>query len=169
MTSEDKPKSGFSVREWLLASFAGIGLIISLATTWLATFRTVDEVRIVFNTLPSVTHIPGAVSISPNMKMTFINSGNRNVVLLGAVLRIIEDEATCEKVHWDQASVTLDMEPFILKASEIVIKEGKFKVHTDPSALISIDANGNSIYDWKFGSQANAATKEKDHHASVCI
>jgi hypothetical protein len=44
----------FSVREWLLALIALVGLLLTGITNYFATIGTIDEVRIVVNELPQV-------------------------------------------------------------------------------------------------------------------
>jgi hypothetical protein len=65
-----KPKSGFSFREWLLAIFAGISLCLTLLTTWLANLRSVDDIRVILNEIPTIILGAETVVVYPNMMLT---------------------------------------------------------------------------------------------------
>jgi len=54
-----------------------------------------------------------------------MNSGNCNAVILSANLRVTQDEG-CDSFDGLAASLDYDIDPFILKASELAIKDGRF-------------------------------------------
>jgi hypothetical protein len=120
-----KKASGFSAREWLLASFTGVGLLLTATTTYLATLRTVDEIRVVVNQMPTTLRAVAIVLIYPNGTLTFVNSGNRNAQIASAHLRVAEDEE-CETRRGPIALMEIEFDPFILKPGDVVSKDVKF-------------------------------------------
>jgi hypothetical protein len=162
-------QSGFSVREWLLAIFAGVGLCITLVTTWFSTLRTVDDVEVIFNDLPTMSRALEQLNVSPDMKMTFVNSGTRNAVILKVSLRVAEEEP-CDTFTGIAASVDYDVEPFILKSNDVALRDAKFKAHNNIPPLLPIDAHGTAIHKWMFSDPPGATLEQKRaHNASVCL
>jgi hypothetical protein len=101
------------------------------ALTLYLNFRTIDDVRVMVGSIGVQTTREGGneVSLSAPDSITFINSGTRQVAVLGAGLGVEEDYTligieACRSERMN--ALPLNLDSFVLRPGEIVIKSTSF-------------------------------------------
>lgn len=85
--------SHLSVREWFGIVISIAAFSLSATTTYLASLRTLDEVQVVIDKLPTVRLAPGQIveaAFFEEPTITFINSGNRTAAITEVFMGLIE-------------------------------------------------------------------------------
>jgi hypothetical protein len=121
--AKPKKERKLSVREWLLALFAFVGLLLTAITTYYATIRTIDEVRVVVNDVPRIAWDNSQISVEPKLSLTFVNSGNRSAAITAIFIHLRRTH-TCDEKERYGGSTYLEFlsEPFVIKPNEILEK-----------------------------------------------
>jgi hypothetical protein len=118
------------VKDWITLVFAGLALIVSVISAYYANFNLTDDIRVAFTLSPYVIlDDKGGLGISGEQQVTFIDSGNRDVAVIGMTLVLYKlreapsSNSQCDEMSNIQvASLVYDFEPFILKPGEILVK-----------------------------------------------
>lgn len=101
----------FSLREWLLAFFTFVGLLLTAITTYFATIRTIDEVRVVVNDPPSMLWDSTEFRFQSQLGLTLVNSGNRSAAITSIFFDIYQDTSSCTSTTVTTVRLKLDSEP----------------------------------------------------------
>jgi hypothetical protein len=124
-------KGGFPFKDVLVVSTSTAAFLMSATTTYLSSFREVDDIRVVVAHHPMMWHEPlsDKVKLLAKHDMTFTNAGNRSAAITAISLYINRnfpggdpnEEVTCE--HGGTASsAAYDIKPFTIGPRETVVK-----------------------------------------------
>jgi hypothetical protein len=167
----------FSVREWLLALFAFVGLVLTAITTYFATIRTIDEVRVVVNNVPSISWTGNKGRFESKLGMTLVNSGNRSAAITAIFFEINKDASDCESLG-DSVRLGFSSEAFVLKPGEVVVKSLNYSKESTstfrfPKLVVSADLD-SAVADLgddkaKDGSPRSPLWFESGYNVAVCL
>src|SRR6266404_6005130 len=118
------------LKEWLPLPFSIIAILISSTQYYFTILQQVDELRIVREPflllLPD--HTKAIAHLPHDIRITFINSGNRAMAVMNVLLEIgTEAKSTTGPDKCDGLALAAGFEPFVIKEKEIVRKESKLR------------------------------------------
>ncbi|QPF88812.1 hypothetical protein [Bradyrhizobium commune] len=124
-------KGGFPLKDVLVVSTSTAAFLMSATTTYLSSFRELDDVRVVVAHHPMMWHEPLAdkVKLLAKHDMTFSNAGNRSAAITAISLYINRNfpgAAPDEKVSCEHggtaSSAAYDIKPFTIAPRETIVK-----------------------------------------------
>jgi hypothetical protein len=122
-----------SSTDWFSRILAFSALVVSAWTAYRTLVIQEDDIRVVIGKSPSYFLMTdGSLIVYGQPELTFINSGNRAAAItsIAAILSrlgsIEVQSPACAEKTGDYFPVELDIEPFVLKAGEIIVRTGGF-------------------------------------------
>lgn len=115
----------FSYKEWIGIAISCAAFALSGLTTYLSTFRTDDDVRVITASTALVRHANSAdIALFVEGDWVFTNAGNRAASILGAIWILVKDSASdlnCETSDL-LGVVRFNLKPFVIQPRQIEIK-----------------------------------------------
>ncbi len=127
-------RSKTPLKDLIVVTTSTLAFLMSTTTTYLSTFRNVDDIRVIVSNTPKLWHEPlsDAVNIISKHALTFSNAGNRSAAILGLNLVLFRNfpggsgDVNCEdkrEALGIASSASYNLKPVILQPREISITE----------------------------------------------
>jgi hypothetical protein len=125
-----EPRAYRSILLWIGTIFSGLTALsafgISVATFYLTTLKTVDEVQVVISSSPTVSQIGKAFDapkfqLDDSQQLTFVNAGTQEAAVVSVNLLVVDvhdDIASCDNIY--ERTMGSKSYPYIMSA--VVVK-----------------------------------------------
>lgn len=134
-----------AAKDWVAAVGAITGILALGVSTGSAVFNYFlqkDDLRVVLDSLPEMYNagpdiVSGSgIAVRANQQITFINSGNRSAAITRIQLLAVQPEKGAEKTEDCSGGMTIatayDLDPFVIKPGEILLKTLRLKKNIWP-------------------------------------